>query len=147
MHFLAYRYCKATLRHFNHAKYTVISWRSWKPCEMDSSHDCSLHGGKSVWEKLRCMYTIARTGFRSQAIETWWLRYDWRTNELPHRSTWSPRSEGPPGQLCNQPIQWSFDICLPGCVSIKNKKLFQFVRFTSFTAKQMKHRTNTLCEN
>ena len=36
-----------TSRHVNHAKYTPQSWRSWKPCEMDLSHNCSLHGGKS----------------------------------------------------------------------------------------------------
>ena len=36
-----------TLRHFNQAKYTVQSCRSWKPCEMDLSHNCSLHGGMS----------------------------------------------------------------------------------------------------
>ena len=36
-----------TLRHFNQAKYTVQSCRSWKPCEMDLSRNCSLHGGMS----------------------------------------------------------------------------------------------------
>ena len=36
-----------TLRHFNQAKYNVQSCRSWKPCEMDLSHNCSLHGGRS----------------------------------------------------------------------------------------------------
>ena len=36
-----------TLRHFNQAKYTAQSCRSWKPCEMDLSHNCSLHGGRS----------------------------------------------------------------------------------------------------
>ena len=42
-----------TLKHFNQAKYNVQSCRSWKPCEMDLSHNCSLHGGKSeVCEKL-----------------------------------------------------------------------------------------------
>ena len=41
-----------TLRHFNQAKYNVQSCRSWKPCEMDLSHNCSLHGGMSeVCEK------------------------------------------------------------------------------------------------
>ena len=50
-----------TLRHFNQAKYTVQSCSSWKPCEMDLSHNCSLHGGMSeVCEKelspmLRCV--------------------------------------------------------------------------------------------
>ena len=33
--------------HFNQAKYNVQSCRSWKPCEMDLSHNCSLHGGMS----------------------------------------------------------------------------------------------------
>ena len=36
-----------TLRHFNQAKYNVQSCRLWKPCEMDLSHNCSLHGGMS----------------------------------------------------------------------------------------------------
>ena len=36
-----------TLRHFNQAKFTWKSCRSWKPCEMDFSHNCSLHGGRS----------------------------------------------------------------------------------------------------
>ena len=46
-----------TLRHFNQAKYTVQSCRSWKPCEMDLSHNCSLHGGMSeVCEKY--IYTL-----------------------------------------------------------------------------------------
>ena len=41
-----------TLRHFNQTKYYVQSCRSWKPCEMDLSHNCSLHGGRSeVCEK------------------------------------------------------------------------------------------------
>ena len=41
-----------TLRHFNQAKYTVQSCKSWKPCEMDLFHNCSLHGGRSeVCEK------------------------------------------------------------------------------------------------
>ena len=34
-------------RHFNQAKYNVQSCRSWKPYEMDLSHNCSLHGGRS----------------------------------------------------------------------------------------------------
>ena len=34
-------------RHFNHTKYTAQSWRSWKSCEMDLTHNCSLRGGKS----------------------------------------------------------------------------------------------------
>ena len=33
--------------HFNHAKYNVQSWRSWKPSEMNLSHNCSLHWRKS----------------------------------------------------------------------------------------------------
>ena len=39
-----------TLRHLNQAKlckYNVQSCRSWKPREMDLSHNCSLHGGRS----------------------------------------------------------------------------------------------------
>ena len=44
MHFLAYFY---TLRHFNHAKYIVQSWRSWKPGEMDFSHNWSQRGEMS----------------------------------------------------------------------------------------------------
>ena len=41
-----------TLMHLNEVKYTVQSRISWKPCEMDLSHNCSLHGGKSeVCEK------------------------------------------------------------------------------------------------
>ena len=36
-----------TLRHFNQAKYNVQNCRSWKSCEMDLSHNCSLHGGRS----------------------------------------------------------------------------------------------------
>ena len=41
-----------TLKHFNEAKYNVQSFRSWKPCEMDLSHNCSLHGRMSeVCEK------------------------------------------------------------------------------------------------
>ena len=36
-----------TSRHVSHAKFTVQSWRSWNPCEMDLFHNCSPHGGKS----------------------------------------------------------------------------------------------------
>ena len=36
-----------TLRHFNQANFTGQSCRSWKPCETDLSHNCSLHGGMS----------------------------------------------------------------------------------------------------
>ena len=32
-----------TSRHVSHTKYTAQSWRTWKPCEMDLSHNCSLH--------------------------------------------------------------------------------------------------------
>ena len=50
-----------TLRHF---KYTVQSCRSWKPCEMDLSHNCSLHGGMSeVCEKLL-----------NHKFNIWWLQ-------------------------------------------------------------------------
>ena len=34
-----------TSRHVRCAKYTAQSWRLWKSCEMDLSHNCSLHGG------------------------------------------------------------------------------------------------------
>ena len=37
----------STVRHVGHANYTALSWRSWKPYEMDLSHNCSLLGGKS----------------------------------------------------------------------------------------------------
>ena len=49
-----------TLRLFNQAKYTAQSCRSWKPCEMDLSHNCSLHGGMSeVCEKDYCAYCVS----------------------------------------------------------------------------------------
>ena len=43
----AFSHILYTLRHLKKAKYNVKSWRSWKPCEMDLSHNCSLHGGRS----------------------------------------------------------------------------------------------------
>ena len=43
-----------TLRHFNQAKYTVQSCRSWKPCEMDLSHNCSLHGECQKYATTTC---------------------------------------------------------------------------------------------
>ena len=51
-----------TLKHFNQAKYNVQSCRSWKPCEMDLSHNCSLHGRMSeVCEK--CYYDVSVSFF------------------------------------------------------------------------------------
>ena len=47
------------LRHFNQAKYTVQSCRSWKPCEMDLSHNCSLHGG--ICQKYASIYNYIYT--------------------------------------------------------------------------------------
>ena len=42
-----------TLRHLNQVKFTWQNCRSWKPCEMDLSHNCSLYGGRSeVCNKL-----------------------------------------------------------------------------------------------
>ena len=49
----------------NHAKYIAQSWRSWKPCEMDLSHNYSLHGGKSevyMYENIRCSLLIKTEG-------------------------------------------------------------------------------------
>ena len=43
-----------TSRQVNHAKCIAQSCRSWKPCEMDLSHNCSQHGVKSeVCEKQK----------------------------------------------------------------------------------------------
>ena len=50
-----------TLRHFNQAKYTVQSCRSWKPCEMDLSHNCSLHGGMSEVCEKGCSQCASHT--------------------------------------------------------------------------------------
>ena len=41
-----------TLMHFNQVKYYVQSCRSWKPCEMDLSHNCSLHGGIQKYARM-----------------------------------------------------------------------------------------------
>ena len=43
----AFSHILYTLGHFNQAEYNVQSCISWKPCEMDLSHNCSLHGGRS----------------------------------------------------------------------------------------------------
>ena len=47
-----------TLRHFksrpNQAKYNVQSCRSWKPCEMDLSHNCSLPWPMGECQKYIC---------------------------------------------------------------------------------------------
>ena len=41
-----------TSRHINHAEYIAQSWRSWKPCELDLSHNCSLHGESQIYARM-----------------------------------------------------------------------------------------------
>ena len=51
-----------TSRHVIFAKYTAQSWGSWKPCEMDSSHNCCLYGGKSeACENKKTLYFLSNT--------------------------------------------------------------------------------------
>ena len=63
-----------TLRHFNQVKYTAQSCRSWKPCEMDLSHNCSLHGGRS--EKYAIILLLTRYLYwpihRTESVCLWY---------------------------------------------------------------------------
>ena len=57
-----------TSRHVSCAKYTAQSWRSWISCEMDSSHNCSLHGGNSEVHEKAHNITL---GYVSEMIDMW----------------------------------------------------------------------------
>ena len=82
-----------TLKHFNKAKYNVPSCRSWKPCEMDLSHNCSLHGGMSEVCEI-----VARThahGYKWEltSLLSYIVQID-RTLRCPHSYTFLTISDG-----------------------------------------------------
>ena len=59
------------LRHLNQDKCTGQSCRSWKPCEMDLSHNCSLHGeGQKYARRYEYSATITETGDMQAHLRT-----------------------------------------------------------------------------
>ena len=61
------------LWHLHHAKYIAQSWRSWQPCEMDLSHNCSQHGGmcevcEKSFYKIILIVTKTSNNFRYKNI-------------------------------------------------------------------------------